>query len=59
MKTTNFWLLIVALFYSIWLRLVYRNVLEITFSRTDYGYYLRCYGFSNQLLSTHKIKHSK
>ena len=58
MKTTNFLLLIVALFYSIWLRLLDRRIFEISFSKTPTGYHLKCYGIYNNLLSTHKI-HSK
>lgn len=55
MKTTNFLLLIIALFYSIWLRLLDRRIFDITFSKTSSGYYLNCYGIYGNLLSTRKI----
>lgn len=56
MKTTNFKLLVISFFVSIWYRLLDRRIMECTFTKIVNGYELRFYSLSGTLLRKSTIK---
>lgn len=56
MKTTNFKLLVISFFVSIYYRLLDRRIMQCTFNKIDSGYELRFYSLGGTLLRKSTIK---
>lgn len=55
MKTSKLGLLFIAFIWSLWIRLYDRRVIEVTMTKTSYGYILRALSVHRYTLYVHRI----